>query len=697
MVVRCFALVLLFSVAFPVAAAAQPEVLLPANSTWRYLDQGEEEPGWTELNFDDSLWSNGKAQLGYGNGAEERTLSFGADVENRHITSWFRGHFSVEDAADIAALNLNLLVDDGAVVYLNGAEVLRRNLPDGAIAPETLASEDVVGSDEHRFFHTAIDPAGLIEGRNVLAVEVHQSAPDSRDLAFDLSLFASDGGTWVVRGPYLQMASPTGMSVRWRTDRPSDSVLWWGRSPDALEQQVSEPGERIDHELRVEGLDAETVYYYAVGTGDGPLAGGDDTHQFKTAPPVGVPRGTRIWVIGDAGTASPAAALIRDAYKLYTGDRRADVWLMLGDNAYGDGSDHQYQRAVYDMYPELLRSTTAWPTLGNHDGHTADSGTQTGPYYDMFTLPKEAELGGAPSGTEAYYSFDHGNIHFVVLDSYDSPKLEDSDMLLWLREDLTATTADWIIAFFHHPPYTRGTHNSDVEFDHILMRQNVVPVLEEFGVDLVLSGHSHTYERSVLIDGHYGFAFDFIEEEMALDTGDGDPEGDGAYNKPSLGPASNEGAVYVVAGSSGQFGSGTLDHPAMYRSLPTLASLVIDVDGNFLRGTMVNALSDVQDSFVIQQGDCPMDDVDADLDGACNSVDNCLYTKNPRQRDSDDDGLGNLCDPSPGCGCDGTTTKAPVSLLLFAPLLLQVLLRRRTGSGSQGRLSLRSQDSSASV
>ena len=210
---------------------------------------------------------------------------------------------------------------------------------------------------------------------------------------------------------------------------------------------------------------------------------------------------------------------------------------MLGDNAYQDGTDAEYQTAVFNMYPSVLRSSVLWPTLGNHDGHTADSATQTGPYYDIFTLPRAAEAGGVASGTEAYYSFDWGNVHFVVLDSYESDRVPPSPMIDWLEDDLLATTADWVVAFFHHPPYTRGSHNSDNDIESIELRQYTLPMLEAYGVDLVLTGHSHSYERSFFIDGHYGPSSTFNTLEHLVDGGDGRPSGDGAYTKPAVRPS----------------------------------------------------------------------------------------------------------------------------------------------------------------
>ena len=114
---------------------------------------------------------------------------------------------------------------------------------------------------------------------------------------------------------------------------------------------------------------------------------------------------TRIWVIGDSGTADANAAAVRDAYLNFTGTRHTDLWLMLGDNAYESGTDAEYQNAVFNMYPTLLRQSVLWPTFGNHDGIASNSASQSGPYYDIFSLPRNGEAGGVASGTEAYYSF----------------------------------------------------------------------------------------------------------------------------------------------------------------------------------------------------------------------------------------------------------------------------------------------------
>jgi len=400
----------------------------------------------------------------------------------------------------------------------------------------------------------------------------------------------------VTRGPYLQSGTDTSLVVRWRTDVATDSRVRYGDAPGNLTSLVDLPAVSREHEITLENLSPDTVYYYAVGTTAGILAGGDASYFFFTPPMAGVPKPTRIWVLGDSGTADANAAAVRDAYYAFTGDRHTDLWLMLGDNAYDDGTDSDYQRAVFDMYPTMLRKSVLWPTLGNHDGHTADSGTQSGPYYDIFTLPRNGEAGGIASGTEAYYSFDYGNIHFIVLDSFDSDRSPFGAMLTWLQADLATTTQDWVIAYWHHPPYSKGSHDSDSDGGLVDMRENALPVLEAGGVDLVLSGHSHSYERSFLIDGHYGSSGTLVPS-MVVDGGDGRETGDGAYQKP--GPVAHEGAVYTVAGSSGKTSGGSLNHPAMFISLNVLGSVVLNVDGNRLDTTFLESTGAVRDTFTM--------------------------------------------------------------------------------------------------
>ena len=304
------------------------------------------------------------------------------------------------------------------------------------------------------------------------------------------------------RGPYVQSATPNSIVIRWRTDEWSDSRVVYGAGPQQLDAAVVDPTQTTEHVVTLSALDPDTKYYYAVGTGDEILAGGDTDHFFVTSPVPGISRPTRIWVLGDSGTGNSNARAVRDAYYDFSADRHTDLWLMLGDNAYDNGTDSDYQDAVFDVYPEMLRRSCLWPTLGNHDAFSANSDDESGVYYDIFTLPRQGEAGGLPSGTEAYYAFDFANIHFVVLDSHESNRDVSGPMLTWLDQDLADTAQDWVVAYWHHPPYSKGSHDSDDDSRLVEMRENAVPILESHGVDLVLAGHSHSYERSFLLDGH---------------------------------------------------------------------------------------------------------------------------------------------------------------------------------------------------
>jgi hypothetical protein len=172
-------------------------------------------------------------------------------------------------------------------------------------------------------------------------------------------------------------------------------------------------------------------------------------------------------------------------------------------------------------------------------------------------------------------------------------------MSIWLESDLQANTNQWIIAYWHHPPYTKGSHDSDTETELIEMRQNILPILEAYGVDLVLTGHSHAYERSFLLNGHYGFSTN-LTPAMILNSGKGrEEEIGGAYIKPRGYDIPNRGAVYTVAGSSGQTSGGSLNHPAMCVSTNVLGSMLLNIGSNRLEAVFLRETGATNDHFTI--------------------------------------------------------------------------------------------------
>jgi hypothetical protein len=195
----------------------QNVTLVPLGAVWRFHDKGTlPVGGWTSRTFNDSSWSSGAAQLGYGDDDVVTTVSFGPNSTSKYITTWFRHAFQVDDPRTMLAATLGVIRDDGAVVYLNGVEVFRSNMPTGTITPTTLASSAVGGEDESAIFEADIDPARFVAGTNVLAVEIHQSDANSSDLSFQLQLSAllqpirDPRILTTITGEELRMAWPLG-------------------------------------------------------------------------------------------------------------------------------------------------------------------------------------------------------------------------------------------------------------------------------------------------------------------------------------------------------------------------------------------------------------------------------------------------------------------------------------------------------
>jgi hypothetical protein len=164
--------------------AGDPSLFVRAGANWRYLDGDSTPVGWQQPAFNDSAWAVGPAQLGFGEGDESTQVK----ANPARITTYFRHRFQCADPASYANLKVRLLRDDGAVIYLNGTEIYRNNMPGGPVTTSTQAVVAIGGEDEKVFEDVQIVAPPLVSGVNVLAVEVHQKGTTSSDLSFDLSV-----------------------------------------------------------------------------------------------------------------------------------------------------------------------------------------------------------------------------------------------------------------------------------------------------------------------------------------------------------------------------------------------------------------------------------------------------------------------------------------------------------------------------
>ena len=437
--------------------------------------------------------------------------------------------------------------------------------------------------------------------------------------ALCMSSLSSNAEETITREPYIQLTTESSQVIVWRTEGEITPVVRIGTAIDKLDilvpeesilvktaadlwkgdEKKSAPKNTMQFEASISDLKPNTVYYYALYNGDQRLTPSDKSYRFKTHPAIGSKTESRFWIVGDSGTGGKAQEQVHDGMRKYLGDRMLDGYLHVGDMAYGSGTDVEFTNRFFKMYDSTLRNTTCWASMGNHEGRSSRGKTGIGPYYDAYVLPAKAEAGGVPSGTETYYSFDFANVHFICLNSHDLDRGPTAAMAQWLKSDLEKTKADWLVAFWHHPPYTKGSHDSDKEKQLIEMRENIMPILESGGVDVVYTGHSHIYERSMLIDGAYQTPS--TNEGVVLDDGDGDPNGDGSYRK-SAGLSPNNGTIQVVAGHGGTGLRRKSNHVLMSKIIMLHGSVIMETKENKLTLKMINVNGEEKDLCVIEKG-----------------------------------------------------------------------------------------------
>ncbi len=588
--------------------------LVSYNSQWKYLDNGTNQgTAWRATNFNDTGWKNGLAQLGYGDGDEATIVSYGSNSTNKYITTYFRKKISISNLASLSSFTANIKRDDGVIVYVNGAAIYRNNLPSGIIRNTTRASTAAAddGNTAQKFM---INSSVFINGDNVIAAEIHQNSPSSSDISFDLELKAVQGATTVTltRGPYLQMVSQNTATLRWRTNIPTDSKISVGTIHNNYTLSATNSLSATEHEIQIRGLNSDSKYFYKFGSSTKTLQAGTDNY-FITTPPANTTKKIRVAAFGDCGRNNNGVQTATlTAYRNYAGTNTAELLLLLGDNAYESGFDYEYQTNFFDPYNStILKNHALFTTPGNHDYYSATQTSRSHDYYKNFTMPKAAEIGGVASGTEAYYSFDWGNIHFLSLDSYGqegsgTTRLYDTlgAQVTWIKADLAANTKKWTIAYWHHPPFSMGNHNSDRESELINIRNNFIRILERYGVDLILCGHSHDYERSYLLKGYYGneASFDTSVHTASTSTGKYDST-ENSCPYTTLSGTENHGTVYVVSGSAGANGpvQASFPHNALPFSFNDGGMFYFEVEKNRLDAKFIRQDGNIADQFSIMK------------------------------------------------------------------------------------------------
>ncbi len=391
-----------------------------------------------------------------------------------------------------------------------------------------------------------------------------------------------DSYIFVPRQPYLQMQTQNSITVKWQT--PKDEI---GTVEYANDLHVSEKETTKYHSVTLTGLKPDSCYKYKVDSSSLKI---DNTNRkfctLNTKKDL-----ERVWVVGDTGENSSNQKNVYKAMLAYVDNNlsKIDLWLLLGDNAYRSGTQKQYNKQLFNSYKELVKQKNIWAVIGNHDARRLA-------FYDIFDFPTKGESGGVPSGSEKYYSIDEANFHLVMLDSETEDRSADGKMANWLRRDLAQNKKPWTIVAFHHPPYTDGSHHSDHPHDSggrlKEMRENFIPIFDKYDVDLVMSGHSHVYERSRLLVNHPGDSKTFDPAKQVKENSLT------SYTKPLM-KTPNSGTIYIVNGSGSKADSGDFKLPEMPLGYSISGSVVLEITPTTLSEKFLTDEGKIKDSFTI--------------------------------------------------------------------------------------------------
>ncbi|MCI0405215.1 MAG: alkaline phosphatase D family protein [candidate division Zixibacteria bacterium] len=488
----------------------QAETLVPKLSVWKYYaDTAYPDLSWNQAGHDDSGWPFGPGILGYGEAYISTTVPYGPDINNKYITTLFRHAFQLNgDPAEITQLKLAANYDDGFVAYLNGTEIARRSLPGGTILHATLALS------HEALAYEAMDVSNyirnLMQGTNVLAVEVHQTTAASTDLVWDAELVASTSQVefvWsgavtptsaVVKAKLVPEGGIARLTVSATPDFSSPIYSNWDTALTAENNRVVR--------LEVTGLTPSQRYYYAVEVGgalDSTKIGRLQTFPADT---------------GSFAFAFSADALTGSNHPVFETIRSLDplFFFHLGDFHYQNISvnDPNLYRQAFEAVlasPNQSRLYREFPIAyiwddhdyGPNDADSTAPGRQAArltyqeyvPYY-----PLAAGGGDVP----IYYTFDVGRVHFIVCDSRSArspdgaPDDANKTMLgaaqkAWFKQELLNSKSNHpLIVWVNTLPWI-GASGSDAWSAYQTERRELADFLKANGIKnlCMLSGDAH--------------------------------------------------------------------------------------------------------------------------------------------------------------------------------------------------------------
>lgn len=436
-------------------------------------DNGEAEKGWI-LGYDESHFTFGLASKGADDGDGAMTYLAG---KTRYVPGRFY-HVCATYDGKVQRIYVNGQLDgesatqSGAVLYPDAAPLVIGTYRD--------SNEDI---PMHGRIHSV-----RIFNETAKAEAVKDMFTHAEELTKAKPHVIQDPNMrWLVK-PYLQWATKDGMTIRWETSRLSTSIVHWGKKVEfvgpkdkqtpVFPEKKTATGTSMLHEVRLDGLEENTAYYYRVETVDDQGRRlWSDVLSFQTAPGEDVPFGFAI-ISDTQGNPKVSGAMANFAWAL-----RPNFLLHPGDLVSTGTVKAQWLEHFFSSMNPLLERVAMFPVLGNHERDARF-------YYDYMSLP-------AP---EYYYTFSYGNAQFFCIDS-NREVAPGSEQHAFLERELKRSRAQWKIVCYHHPAYSSDENDYGNRWygpgtNGDMRVRKLVPLFDQYGVDIVWNGHVHSYERT---------------------------------------------------------------------------------------------------------------------------------------------------------------------------------------------------------
>ena len=494
--------------------AQDTTVMIDQGTSWKYLDDNTDPAAggalnaWTLGTFDDSAWKEAAGKFGAKRGELADVSGYMPTVllnqyyeENKDIpTYFFRTSVTLENISEITSLSGTFYSDDEAAVYINGHEVFS-NLsaqPDG---DNLYYSGHGQGAPEEHEISLSAEECQeyLVEGENVIAVELHNDRETSSDIYFEFeSLNANRNEVFetVQKSVILMVGSDeTSRNLTWYANVDTAGSVQWAKQSDmqdglfpaqyneAAATSIATNDEGFySNQATMTNLEENTAYVYRV-------VNGDTVSQIYTFETGDFDEGFSFILAGDpqigAGNTETDTVGWDETLDTAIAQLDPDFLVSAGDQVNTNNNETQYTGYLNDALTYLTSATT----IGNHDSGSAA-------YNEHFNLPNEStQLGATTAGTDYWFVYD--NTLFMVINSNNRSTAEHKEFL----ESAIAQNPDvrWKTVVFHHSVYSTASHVDDG--DIIERREELPPMFSELDIDVVLMGHDHVYTRTYMMNG----------------------------------------------------------------------------------------------------------------------------------------------------------------------------------------------------